>query len=872
VKLRAVASVVSLALSCGCGARSEDDAPEPARPDESKASSLLSEVSGLARRDPALAKSWRSRRAFVTGARGFESSPSAPADSAFVRLASDGDAIELGLSRRNRALARLRTPGMHAADLRLEDGYLLGADVGDLPSIWLQSADTLEQLLLSESGAGVELHWQLELKSPIVAARRERSGALLLTDADDRGVLRVPVPYGVDGAGQRVAGSLSFALERTHGLHVDLHFSLPATEHPPLLIDPALAVVLWQEREGTQPASRVRTAVAYSPALEATVLYGGDGDVPGEPPLDDTWAYDGHWTQLEPKSGGPPRYSHALAYTASPDSLLLFGGRDDTGVTGSTYRWQAGTWTEVASTGPVKRDELAMTYAPSADGDVLLFGGYGQNWLSDTWIWNGSAWLEKLNAGGEGGFGQSLVYDTARGRPLVFGGARSIAVYLSSLALFNGTRWVDTPDAAAPTRAYAAMAFDSDRQRAVLFGGEASDGDMSDETWEWDSASAKWSLRATDVSPPPLVYASMAYDVARKRAVLVGGWVPGYVLLGQTWEYRALGGSCETTDDCDGVACVDGACCAESECGACEACSTATGQCEPLKNQPDPDSCSGDQTCDAKGVCKLVGAAACSSDRDCAEGACADGVCCDRACDGACEACDVEGSVGTCSYVMGEARHGSCAGEPPCGGACDGSSSACSVAESDTPCGSSCDDGLLSRSACDGKGRCVAEPSAECPQGFGCADDATCRTDCAEDDDCQPGLSCRQGACARPSVFCKNINTLHELDGTERSCAPFACVSGHCLESCASAAQCAEDLVCDDGGHCIAAPDSTSDDVKGCGCRVGPGSGQLGGAASALLLGLALARSRRNSQKRKLTPSRGASEKKTPPVRSLARK
>ncbi len=65
----------------------------------------------------------------------------------------------------------------------------------------------------------------------------------------------------------------------------------------------------------------------------------------------------------------------------------------------------------------------------------------------------------------------------------------------------------------------------------------------------------------------------------------------------------------------------------------------------------------------------------CSDKAECKSGICADGVCCNATCDGQCQACDVAGSLGTCSPVVSEAPHGSrakCAGNLACGpgGAC----------------------------------------------------------------------------------------------------------------------------------------------------------------------------------------------------------
>lgn len=66
---------------------------------------------------------------------------------------------------------------------------------------------------------------------------------------------------------------------------------------------------------------------------------------------------------------------------------------------------------------------------------------------------------------------------------------------------------------------------------------------------------------------------------------------------------------------------------------------------------------------------------ACGDQTECKSGFCADGVCCNSTCDGQCNACDVAGSAGTCSPVVGAAPHGSrtqCAGNLACGpgGAC----------------------------------------------------------------------------------------------------------------------------------------------------------------------------------------------------------
>ena len=132
---------------------------------------------------------------------------------------------------------------------------------------------------------------------------------------------------------------------------------------------------------------------------------------------------------------------------------------------------------------------------------------------------------------------------------------------------------------------------------------------------------------------------------------------------------------CTSTATCQGSR-VDGECSASSQCGAdtladdsgCAgaiandcgpypsvACGNGMNQVAPTC----PNSCMGDGDCDASAHCEggsCVPDAGqggfCTSTVQCAGGlACVDNVCCTSACNGACEACDVPGSEGTCTDI-----------------------------------------------------------------------------------------------------------------------------------------------------------------------------------------------------------------------------
>ena len=103
---------------------------------------------------------------------------------------------------------------------------------------------------------------------------------------------------------------------------------------------------------------------------------------------------------------------------------------------------------------------------------VILFGGDSQGgFLSDTWIWDGSSWIEQHPTHHPSG------------------------------------------------RTNAGMAYHAANQQIMLFGGQRSEGAIND-TWIWDGQD--WALLQTMASPPieSAFYPNLDYDPIRQTIML----------------------------------------------------------------------------------------------------------------------------------------------------------------------------------------------------------------------------------------------------------------------------------------------------------------------------------------------------------------
>jgi hypothetical protein len=331
-----------------------------------------------------------------------------------------------------------------------------------------------------------------------------------------------------------------------------------------------------------RPPARFLTAGAYDRTRARVVLYGG-----GQGPLlSDTWEYDGNaWIQRTPASNPGPRQRHRMAYDEARQVVVMHGGEY---AYNQTWEWDGTNWSLRSSSGPNLYD-FGMAYDRARQRTVAIGS---QAFLgSSTFEWDGVNWITGASPPPPDHQGEGLATDPLSGRALLFRDSRlwqwnglawtqlaqveiaptglrpqqvwctdsvrqRVVMHTSSESFlfsawegtweWNGRRWQRLSPG--PKRLYAAMAFDVARQRSVLFGGFHSSVGTTDRTHEWDGN--VWVEASPSARPPARYQAAMAYDAARQCCVLFGGagpttpWpLPGpppVNLLGDTWTYDGV--------------------------------------------------------------------------------------------------------------------------------------------------------------------------------------------------------------------------------------------------------------------------------------------------------------------------------------------
>ncbi|AKT40663.1 hypothetical protein [Chondromyces crocatus] len=283
------------------------------------------------------------------------------------------------------------------------------------------------------------------------------------------------------------------------------------------------------------------------------------------------------------------------------------------------------------------------------------------------------------------------------------------------------------------------------------------------------------------------------------------------------------GSQCNSPSDCASGFCIDGVCCATACNEPCHACDVtgSVGTCapDPLENGQQ-DTCSNVEVCD-DGACKRVDGQTCNAAAQCASDVCIDGVCCATACNEACHACDVPGSVGTCSpdpslddqqdtcnpnelcsngtctadvgvacSVNSDCASGFCVDEVCCATACNEACRACDVPGSEGTC--SPDVSLNGQQE-------TCDPGEQCSNGT-CT--AALGAICSANGDCASG-HCVDGVCC--ATACDDACWACDVPGSEGTCSPDGALDGQQDE-------CGDDEACDDAGACTALVITCSED------------------------------------------------------------
>lgn len=254
------------------------------------------------------------------------------------------------------------------------------------------------------------------------------------------------------------------------------------------------------------PLGRNSHGMAFDATRQEIVLFGGYNGAG----LADTWTWRGtNWVQKFPANSPADRWGHGMVWDATRGEIVMFGGTRNTGRLNDTWTWNGTTWTQKnpAST-PGPRDGFAMAY-DAARQQVVIFGGNSGG--QETWLWDGTNWTQANPATKPPGTASSsMVYDSVRQEVVLFGN-------YGQTWIWDGNNWTQRGSLNVPlARNFPGMAFDPVRQEVVMFSGN-----NYQETWVWNGVD--WTQRSPAHSPVGHQYHELVWDSARQKIVMFGG-------------------------------------------------------------------------------------------------------------------------------------------------------------------------------------------------------------------------------------------------------------------------------------------------------------------------------------------------------------
>jgi hypothetical protein len=716
-------------------------------------------------------------------------------------------------------------------------------------------------LLLRDANAPHRFAFGVPLPRSIRSTRTDEVGDLYFDDARGAAVLRVQAPFVVDATGHRREAKVTYAAGE---LVVDFD---PSGLAYPMLLDPTADIPVLANDSKADPKDAEGPAVVATNAGKVYALTGtpSANSYPSEYLVLDPYVSIGRYKYTTVGSSllAGRRYAGA-AYdpgdvaVSYPGEIIAYGGW--TGVANGTWnRFDLGTskfdGETALNTSVVQPPRVGAMAAPFLVGTgflstpvtgVLVYGGNnGATVYTDVFMHRTAAagWTVVAPSAPSGAPAKrahtAFVSDTAT-KLWVAGGidpstntrlADTWALTLSYVSPLTYASWAPVcgagglPACPFPARWASAGAYDIARKRMIMIGGDAATGKLAD-IWEFNPATSTWTAMCGTASTPTCGATFAARSGAGlacvkspfgRRCFLMGGVGAGSAMLTETWSYYVHGSACSMDADCDTGNCFDGVCCESTvACGTCKACNVtgSIGTCALVPSGQNASSCSAPSACNGAGACQLTNGQSCTTGTQCLSGNCADGYCCNTACGGPCDVCNA--TPGTCTIVPSGS-----AGAPSCSPAvCNGSSATC-------PGGCTKDADCSSASYCAASGKCVTKKvlGAACDPKADCAGGA-----CAV---CASGV-CVDGVCCDRACtgLCEACSAARKGTTAEDGKCGYAANgeldrAGGCVDSGTGDAGCKNDGKCSGSGSCRTYSSSTSCGSAPATCVGNKASGQF---------------------------------------------
>jgi hypothetical protein len=209
-----------------------------------------------------------------------------------------------------------------------------------------------------------------------------------------------------------------------------------------------------------------------------------------------------------------------MAYDPARGEVVLASGSNGATFLDDTWVWDGSNWVERHPVHPAPDGPSMMAFDAATQQVVWYWGEYDTP--NRTWTWDGTDWHEVVVVFAGRSF---ATLSSDRDGVMLLGGLKSVFEdYIITRTTYgwDGETWrYHGPTNKPAARAQAAMAYDAARDEVVLFGGKQWNQLTLGDTVTWDGTN--WSRRSPASSPQARYWHAMVYDSTRHQVVMFGG-------------------------------------------------------------------------------------------------------------------------------------------------------------------------------------------------------------------------------------------------------------------------------------------------------------------------------------------------------------